>query len=168
MTGPGRSPSSPWVQPVQGGSREIRSPQSFHAALSPSATGIRSNGSITETSSPNYFGMTVEHRSNNPPTSTPGPHAQKNWGAGPFPTPQASLPSPSKLQLFSQESVSEGLVNLLRSESETDKGRRESALQGYPPNGDRSSGWSQGSLSGYSPEHRKPSLRKWPQCLQFF
>jgi len=164
MTGPGRSPSTPWVQPVQGGSRDIRSPQSFHPALSPSATG-RSNGSITETSSPNYFGMTVEHRSSNPPTSTPGPHAQKNW-AGAFPNPQASLPSPTKLQLFSQESVSEGLVNLLKTESETDKGRRESALQGFPSNGDRSSSWSQGSLSGYTPEHRKPSLGKWPQCLQ--
>ncbi|KAJ5565252.1 hypothetical protein N7513_001494 [Penicillium frequentans] len=106
MTGPGRSPSSPWVQPVQGGSRDIRSPQSFHPALSPSVPGMRSNGSITETSSPNYFGMTVEHRSSNPPTSNPGPHVQKNWGSGPFPNPQPSLPSPTKLQLFSQEKPS--------------------------------------------------------------
>lgn len=128
---------------------------------------MRSNGSITETSSPNYFGMTVEHRSSNPPTSNPGPHVQKNWGSGPFPNPQPSLPSPSKLQLFSQESVSEGLVNLLRSESETDKGRRESALQGYPPNGDRSLGWSQGNSSGYAPDYRKPSLVSVPETSQW-
>jgi protein-tyrosine phosphatase len=167
MTGPGRSPSTPWVQPVQGVSRDIRSPQSFHPTLSPQATGMRSNGSITEISSPNYFGMTVEHRSSNPPTSTPGPHVQKNW-TGSFPHPQASLPSPTKLQLFSRESVSDGLVNLLRSESESDKGRRESASQGFPFNGDRSSGWSQGNLSGSTPEYRKPSLGKWSECAQIF
>ncbi|KAJ6084443.1 hypothetical protein N7486_011243 [Penicillium sp. IBT 16267x] len=167
MTGPGRSPPSPWVQPVQGGSRDIRSPQSFHPTLSPSATAMRSNGSITEVSSPNYFGMTVEHRSSNPPTSNTGPHVQKNWGPGSFPNPQASLPSPTKLQLFSQESVSEGLVNLLRSESETDKGRRETALQGYPSTGDRSSSRSPGSFSGYAPEYKKNSLVSVPEASQW-
>ncbi|KAJ5929692.1 hypothetical protein N7454_006642 [Penicillium verhagenii] len=173
MTGPGRSPSSPWVQtvqpvqPVQGGSRDFSNSQSFHPTLSPSATGMRSNSSIAEMSgSPNYFGMTVERHSTNPPTSNPGPHAQKNWGAGPFPHPQATLPSPTKLQLYSQESVSEGLVNLLRSESESDKGRRESALQGWPSNSDRSTNRSQGSLGGYAPEYRKPSLGKRSRCLQ--
>ncbi|KAJ5632232.1 hypothetical protein N7490_008571 [Penicillium lividum] len=167
MTGPGQSPSSPWVQPVQpmqGASRDNRNPQSFHPTLSPSPTGGRSNGPISEMHSPNYFGI-IEHSSSNPPTSNSGPHVQKNWAPGSFTHTQASLPSPSKLQLYSQESVSEGLVNLLRSESATDKGRRESALQGYPTGSDQSRergemslSWSQGFPGGNSPEFRKPSL----------
>ncbi|KAJ5175487.1 uncharacterized protein N7482_001364 [Penicillium canariense] len=123
MTGPGRTPSSPWVQSVQG-----RANQSFHPTLSPTQVGIHTSA---ERPSPNYFGIAVENSSNSP-TSNPGLNTQKNWGS--FAQAQSSLPSP-KLQLCSQESVSEGLVNLLRSESEFDKGRRESALRGLPSNG---------------------------------
>lgn len=114
-----------------------------------------------ERPSPNYFGITVDN-SSNPPTSNPGPHTQKNWGSFP-----SSIPSP-KLQLFSQESVSEGLENLLRSESEADKGRRESAQLSFSTSADSranrtwsrdshsrttsglSSNWIQGSPSAYS------------------
>lgn len=124
MTGPGRSPSSPWVQSAQGCARDGRT------ALFPPDTGMSSSNRLSERPSPNYFGIAVE--SSNPATSNPGPHMQKNWGS--LPSAQSSLPSP-KLQLYSQESVSEGLVNLLRTESEIDKGRRESALQRRPSNG---------------------------------
>lgn len=125
MTGPGRSPSSPWAQgaqtqtaqPVQGYSHEGRTP--FHPMLSPNAN-FPATASLSERSSPNYFGLAVEG-SNNPPTSNPAQHVQKNW----------TCPSP-KLQRVSQESVSEGLVNLLRTESDFDKGRRESFLQRRP------------------------------------
>ncbi|KAJ5300570.1 uncharacterized protein N7443_005572 [Penicillium atrosanguineum] len=125
MTG-GRSPSSPWVQSAQGCSRDRTAP--FHPTLSPSNTGLQSSG---ERSSPNYFGIAVEN--SNPSTSSPGLHTQKNWGS--LPRAHSALPSP-KLHLYSQESVSEGLVNLLRTESKVDKGRRESAFQGRPSNGD--------------------------------
>ena len=128
MTGPGQSPSSPWVQTAQGCPRDGRATQPFHPTLSPSHSGMQS---IPDRASPNYFGITVEN-SSNPPTSTPGPHTQKNWGS--MTRAQSSLPSP-KLQLWSQDSVSEGLINLLRTESEVDKGRRESALQSRSANG---------------------------------
>lgn len=121
MTGPGRSPSSPWVQNAQG-----RANQPFHPSMSPSQASMHMS---SERTSPNYFGIMLES-SGNPPTSNPGSHTQKNWGSF-----QSSLPSPT-LQLFSQESVSEGLSTLLRTESEADKGRRESALQSLSTNGD--------------------------------
>jgi protein-tyrosine phosphatase len=121
MTGPGRSPSSPWVQSAQG-----RANQPFHPGLSPSQTSMHSS---SERPSPNYFGIMVDH-SSNPPTSNPGTHTQKNWASF-----QTSLPSP-KLQFYGQEPVSEGLSTLLRSESEADKGWRESALQTFSTNGD--------------------------------
>lgn len=128
MTGPGRSPSSPWAQgaqtqTAQGYSHEGRT--AFHPMLSPSNPNFPATASLSERPSPNYFGLAVEN-SGNPPTSNPGPHVQKNWASLP-----GALPSP-KLQLYSQESVSEGLVNLLRSESDIDKGRRESFLQRRP------------------------------------
>ncbi|KAF3387057.1 Tyrosine-protein phosphatase 1 [Penicillium rolfsii] len=121
MTGPGRSPSSPWVQSAQG-----RTSQPFHTGLSPSQTTMQTS---SERHSPNYFGITVEHSSNSP-TSNSGAHTQKNWASF-----QSSLPSP-KLQLYAQQPVSEGLSTILRSESEVDKGRRESTLQSFSTNGD--------------------------------
>ena len=170
MTGPGHSPTSPWVQATQGYPHGVRTTNPFHPALSPSNNGPHSTSSLSERPSPNYFGIAVEH-SSNPPTSNPGLHTQKNWNA--LPRAQSSLPSP-KLQLYSQESVSEGLVNLLKSESETDKGRRESALRGLAssfephPNQSRARGlpssivkdgavssWPQGQVSGYGFATRK-------------
>ncbi|KAJ6104211.1 hypothetical protein N7523_010531 [Penicillium sp. IBT 18751x] len=124
MTG-GRSPSSPWVQSAQGSSRDRTAP--FHPTLSPSNSGMQSSG---ERPSPNYFGIAVDN--SNPSTSSPGLHTQKNWGS--LPRAHSALPSP-KLHLYSQESVSEGLVNLLRTESKVDKGRRESAFQGRASHG---------------------------------
>lgn len=125
MTG-GRSPSSPWVQSAQGCSRDRPAP--FHPTLSPSNTGMQSSG---ERPSPNYFGIAVDN--SNPSTSSPGLHTHKNWGS--LPRAHSALPSP-KLHLYPHESVSEGLVNLLRTESKADKGRRESAFQGRSSNGD--------------------------------
>lgn len=127
MTGPGRSPSSPWVQSAQGCPRD-RTAQPFHPTLSPSNTGMQSSG---ERPGHNYFGIAVDNSNLSP--SSPGLHTQKNWGS--LPRAQSTLPSP-KPQLYSQESVSEGLVNLLRTESKSDKGRRESALQSRSSNGD--------------------------------
>lgn len=135
MTGPGRSPSSPWAQGTQGCSHDGRAGASFHPMLSPSQAGLPATTSLSERPSSNYFGLAVDN-SSNLPISNPSPHVQKNWA--PIPCTQASLPSP-KLQLYSQESVSEGLVNLLRSESDIDKGRRESVLQRQPSNGHPSS-----------------------------
>ncbi|KAJ5180756.1 hypothetical protein N7492_003966 [Penicillium capsulatum] len=125
MTGPGRSPSSPWVQTAPGHLHDRRSPHAFHPAMSPSNTGIHASSSLVERPSPNYFGIPVEPPSNSP-MSNSGPHTKMNWSRS-----QATLPSP-KLQSYSHESVSEGLINLLRTESESDKGRRESASQGHP------------------------------------
>lgn len=99
--------------------------------LSPSHPSFPATASLSERPSPNYFGLAVDS-SSNPPTSNPGSHVQKNWSS--LNCNQSSLPSP-KLHLYSQESVSEGLVNLLRSESDIDKGRRESVLQRRPSNG---------------------------------
>lgn len=121
MTGPGHSPSSSWVQSAH--HRDGGATQALHfPGLSPSNPGILSAGAYAD-QSPNYFGITVEN-SSIPPTSSPGPHTQK--GRGSF--TQSSLPSP-KLQLYSQNPVSESLVNLLKTESETDKRRRESVIQ---------------------------------------
>ena len=127
MTGPGHSPSSSWVQSAHrrdGSAVQAVHFPTGHPGLSPSNPGILSAGSYAD-QSPNYFGIRVEN-SCNPPTSSPGPHVQKNWGS--LPLTQSSLPSP-KLQLYSQNPVSEGLVNLLKTESEADKRRRESAIQ---------------------------------------
>ncbi|KAJ5222568.1 uncharacterized protein N7469_008808 [Penicillium citrinum] len=136
MTGPGRSPSYPWTQGnTQGYSQDNRAPTALHPMMSPSHHGYPATASIPEHSSPNYFGLNVDN-SSNPPTSNPGPHAQKNWAAGT--STQSSLPSP-RLHLYTQESVSEGLINLLRTESDTDKGRRESVTQRRPSNGQSSS-----------------------------
>lgn len=132
MTGPGRSPSSPWgAQGSQGYSHDTMTASSFHPMLSPSHPSFPATASLSERTSPNYFGLAVDS-SSNPPTSNSGPHVQKNWSS--LNCNQSSLPSP-KLHLYSQESVSEGLVNLLRSESDIDKGRRESVLQRRPSNG---------------------------------
>ncbi|KAJ5788074.1 hypothetical protein N7457_003064, partial [Penicillium paradoxum] len=119
MTGPGRSPSSPWVQSAQGG-HDGGVTQSFQPTMSPSNSGITSSATFTELSSPNYFGMAVPQ--------TPGLSTQKNWGTLPHAQP---LPSP-KLPVFSQESVSTGLMNLLKTEPETNRIRRESALHESP------------------------------------
>ncbi|KAL2698737.1 hypothetical protein AAEP93_010125 [Penicillium crustosum] len=124
MTGPGRSPSSPWVQSAQGGHHDGGVTQSFQPTMSPSATGMMSSAGFTDRSSPNYFGMAVQ--SPNQQTSNPGLSMQKNWGTLPLPQP---VPSPI-LPVFSQESVSAGLKNLLKTESETSRLRRESALHG--------------------------------------
>ncbi|OQE13924.1 hypothetical protein PENFLA_c042G00893 [Penicillium flavigenum] len=125
MTGPGRSPSSPWVQSAQGGHHDGGVTQSFQSTMSPSTTGMMSSAAFTERSSPNYFGMAVQGP-NNQQTSNPGLSMQKNWGTLPHTQP---LPSP-KLPMFSQESVSAGLKNLLKTETETSRIRRESALHG--------------------------------------
>lgn len=131
MTGPGRSPSSPWVQNAQGNPLDGRTAQPFRPTLSPSNVGMQMNGSFPEQTNSNYFGITVEN-AHDSPCPNPGTHAQKNWGS--MPRAQSSLPSP-KLQLYSQESVSEGLANLLKTESDLDKGRRETAFQRRPSNG---------------------------------
>lgn len=130
----GQSPSSPWVQSTQ-----ARANQPFHPGLSPQQGSMHSS---SERPSPSYFGITVD-RSSNPPTSNPGSHTQKNWGSF-----LSSLPSP-KLQLCSQESVSEGLETLLRTESEVDKGRRESAQLSFSANADSGANrtWSRDSRS---------------------
>ncbi|KAJ5605058.1 hypothetical protein N7510_010212 [Penicillium lagena] len=127
MTGPGHSPSSSWVQSAhrrEGSATQALQFPAGHPGLSPSNPGIVSAGSYAD-QSPNYFGIKVEN-TGIPPTSSPGPHAQKGWGS--LPHPQSSLPSP-KLQLYPQNPVSENLVNLLKTESETDKRRRESVIQ---------------------------------------
>ena len=144
MTGPGRSPSSPWVQTVQGYQHDGKANQSFHPSLSPSHTGLQTSTSLSERPSPNYFGIPVENSSNSPMTN-PGSHAQRNWAS--LSRTQNSLPSP-KLHLYSQESVSEGLENLLRSESASDKGRRESAFQSRTPNGETGNNGYTGSITG--------------------
>ena len=125
MTGPERSPSSPWVQSAQGGHHDGGVTQSFQSTMSPSTTGMMSSAAFTEKSSPNYFGMAVQSP-NNQQISNPGLSMQKNWGTLPHTQP---LPSP-KLPMFSQESVSAGLKNLLKTETETSRIRRESALHG--------------------------------------
>lgn len=134
MTGLGQSPSSPWVQSAQ-----VRASQSFHPGLSPQQGSMPSNSDLP---SPNYFGITVDC-SSNPPMSNPGTHTQKNWGSF-----LSSLPSP-KLQLCSQESVSEGLKTLLRTESEVDKSRRESAQLSFSASADSRANrtWSRDSHS---------------------
>jgi protein-tyrosine phosphatase len=124
MTGPGRSPSSPWVQSAQGGHHDGVT-QSFQSTMSPSTAGMMSSANFAERSSPNYFGMAVQNP-NNQQSSNPGLPMQKNWGTLPHTQP---LSSP-KLPVFSQESVSTGLKNLLKTEPETSRIRRESALHG--------------------------------------
>lgn len=131
MTGPGRSPSSSWVQSEQGQNLDGKGMQSFRPGVSPSNAGMQTSNSFFEQSGPNYFGITVEN-SHDSPNSNFGPHAQQNWGS--LQRAQSSLPSPN-LQLYSQESVSEGLANLLKTESELDKERRQTAFQGGSFNG---------------------------------
>lgn len=127
MTGPGRSPSSPWLQNAQGNPLDGRTAQPFRPTLSPSNVGMQMNNSFPEQTNSNYF-----ENVHDSPSSNPGTHAQKNWGS--MPHAQSSLPS-QKLQLYSQESASEGLANLLKTESDLDKGRRETAFQRRPSNG---------------------------------
>ncbi|KAJ5895468.1 hypothetical protein N7495_007159 [Penicillium taxi] len=138
MTGPRRSPTSPWVQTAQGYSHDVKTTQPYHPI--PSSTAAMHHNMLSG-SSPNYFGLSVDNTSN-PPSSNPGPHAQKNWGA--FSKAQSTLPSP-KLQLYPEASVSEGLASLLRTESQSDKSRHESALQDHR---DRVTSWAQGASSG--------------------
>lgn len=120
MTGPGRSPSSPWVQSTQGGHRDGVT-QSFRPSMSPNTS---------ERPSPNYFGMAAP--SSNSQTSNPGVSPQKNWGVSPH---AHSLPSP-KLQVYPMESVSTGLVNILKTEPEANRRRRESTFHENSSNGD--------------------------------
>lgn len=140
MTGPGRSPSSPWVQSAQSGHHDGGVTQSFHSTMSPSTTGMMSSAAFTERSSPNYFGMAVQSP-NNQQTSNPGLPMQKNWSTLPHTQP---LPSP-KLPTFSQESVSAGLKDLLKTETETSRIRRESAFHG--PSSPQTTSWSNPSPS---------------------
>lgn len=122
MTGPGRSPTSPLVQSAPGRSCDGRTTHPF---------GLPSANAGNEQTTPNYFGITVQNAHDSPNPNL-GQHAQKNWGS--VSHAQESLPSP-KLQLYSQESVSEGLANLLKAESDSEKGRRESAFQRGTSNG---------------------------------
>lgn len=124
MTGPGRSPSLPWAQSAQGG-HDRGVAESFQPTMSPSNTDMVPSATLTELSSPNYFGMAVQN-SNNQQTSHQALPTQKNWGTLPH---TQSLPSP-KLPVFPNESVSTGLMNLLKSEPEISRARRESALHG--------------------------------------
>lgn len=124
MTGSGRSPSSPMVQSAHGHSFDDRGTQTLHP-------GLPSSNAVFEQASPNYFGITVQN-AHDSPNSNQGQHVQKNWSS--LSRVQSSLPSP-KLQLYSQESVSEGLANLLKTESGLDKGRRETAFQRGTSNG---------------------------------
>lgn len=122
MTGPGRSPSSPWVQSPQGGHYDAVT-QSFQSTISPSHAGMMSNAAFTDRSSPNYFGMAT-HNPSNQQTSNPGLSTQKNWGTSPH---TQSVHSP-KVRLHPQELVSAGLMNMLKTEPETSRIRRESAF----------------------------------------
>ncbi|KAJ5273958.1 hypothetical protein N7478_009083 [Penicillium angulare] len=164
MTGPGRSPSSPWGQATQTLTLENPSPQPFHNARPSPTNGMHSVSNASDKPSPNYFGIAVGH-SHNSPNSNPGFHTQKNWSSF---QPAQSLPSPTKLQLYSQESMSEGLVNLLRTESDLDKDRRESL--GYSSNGNQSpeklnvASWSHGFSGPLSSPNRKSSLASVPEA----
>jgi protein-tyrosine phosphatase len=124
MTG-GRSPSSPWVQSPQASHRDGVT-QSFQSTISPSQsqshTSIMSNAAFTDRSSPNYFGMVSHNPSQQ--TSNPGLSAQKNRGTS---SQTQSVHSP-KPHLHPQEMVSSGLMNMLKTEPETSRIRRESAL----------------------------------------
>ncbi|KAJ6062581.1 uncharacterized protein N7446_006701 [Penicillium canescens] len=133
MTGPGRSPSSPWVQSTQGGHRDGVT-QSFRPSISPNTL---------ERPSPNYFGMAAP--SSNSQTSNPGVSPQKSWGVSPH---THSLPSP-KLQVYQKESVSTGLMNILKTEPEANRRRRESAFHETPSNIDPHGrpSWSKSSSS---------------------
>ncbi|KAJ5096248.1 hypothetical protein NUU61_005604 [Penicillium alfredii] len=126
MTGPGHPSSSPWVQSAQGAHCDSGATHSlFHSRMSPSNTGLLSSSSVAERPSPNYFGIAVENPGN-PPTSSPGLHTQKNWGS--LSRTQSSIPSPEP-RWYPQESVPEGLANRLKSESESNKERRDSGSQ---------------------------------------
>lgn len=154
MTGPGRSPSSPLVQSAHGHSFDGRTTQTFRTGLPPS------NTSAEQTSS-NYFGITVQN-AHDSPSSNAGQRAQKNRGS--LSRAHSSLPSP-KMQLYSHESVSEGLANLLKTESDRDKGRRETAFQRGASNGgtyapkrpDDTSPLMQRNLGGHGPTGGKSS-----------
>ncbi|KAJ5338763.1 hypothetical protein N7452_005491 [Penicillium brevicompactum] len=115
MTGP-RSPSSPWVQSPQ---IHRDGAQSFQPSKSPSHAGMMSNP--LDRPSPNYFGMS-SHTTANHQTSNTSP-VQKNWGSSP---PQ-SFQSPM-VHVHPQELVSAGLVNMLKTEPETNRIRRESTF----------------------------------------
>lgn len=115
MTGP-RSPSSPWVQSPQA---HRDGAQSFQLTKSPSHAGVMSNP--LDRPSPNYFGMS-SHNPGNQQTSTTS-LVQKNWGSSP---PQSSH-SPM-VHVHPQELVSAGLVNMLKTEPETSRIRRESTF----------------------------------------
>lgn len=156
MTGPGRSPSSPFVQSAHGHFFENRTTQTFGLPSSNAGSSL-----LPEQTSPNYFGIAVQN-SHDSPNSNLGQHAQKNRGS--LSRAQSSLPSP-KLQLYSQESVSEGLANLLKTESDLDKGRRETAFQRGMSNGGAhvpkkhrdNSTLMQGSSGGHGPMGGKSS-----------
>lgn len=110
-----------------------------------SNTGILSGGGCaSEQHSPNYFGITVENPSHLP-TSNPGPYTQKSWDT--LPSAQSSLPSP-KLHSFPPNPASGDLLNLLKTESKTGHGRRESAFQSHSANIDVRPTTSPSSLQG--------------------
>lgn len=163
MTGPGHSPSSSWVPSAHrrdGSATQALHFPTEHPGFSPSNPGILSAGSYVD-QSPNYFGIMVEN-SSNPQTSSPGPHTQKSWGS--LPPTQPSLPSP-KLQLHPQNTVSEGLVNLLKTESETDKSRRESVTRHRSSLSESQPPFGRG-LPPYTPETEDPGINH-PQDRHF-
>lgn len=159
MTGPGRSPSSPWVQSPQA---QRDGTQTFQLGLSPSHTGLMPNA--LDRSSANYFGMAT-HNPSNQQISHPGLSTQKNWGPSPH---HQSTHSP-KVHVHPQEFVSAGLVNMLKSEPETSRIRRESTFTESSPSSSTSPGskpspsrplgsFSFGSSSGPSPGTGKNSF----------
>lgn len=113
MTGLGRSPSS-WVQSPQGRDRT----QPFELGISPAHSGMTSNS--FDHSSPNYFGMAT-HNGNQ--TSNPGLPTQKSW---PMSQPQSA--HTPKVHVHPQELVSKNLVNMLKTEPEASRIRRESTF----------------------------------------
>jgi hypothetical protein len=135
MTGPGRSPSSPWVQNAQGGHHDGGVTQSFQSTMSPPNMGMMSNAAFTELSSPNYFGMAVQD-SNNQQSSHLGTSAHKHWGTL---SNTQRLPS-AKPHECPQEPVPAGLMNLLQNEPETNRG---SSM--HDPSSSRMASWSQPS-----------------------
>lgn len=131
MTGPARSPSSPWVQNAQGG-HDGGVTQSFQSTMSPSNSGTIPSATFTESSSPNYFGMAAPQPS--------GLSTQKTWS-----TLSQTQPLPSPKFPGKKDSVSAGLMNKPKTEPETNRLRREPTLHEFSP---QMTSWSK-----YSPSH---------------
>ncbi|CAG8232291.1 unnamed protein product [Penicillium olsonii] len=101
-----RSPSSPWLQ------NSLRD----GALLSKSPSNAMVSSPI-DRSSPNYFGMST----NPAQTSNLGP-VQKNWGTSPHQSAH------SQIHIHPQELMSAGLKNMLKTEPEMHRLRRESTI----------------------------------------